>query len=51
MEVIYILTADRDVSESDPRSDPHSSSVHYCEDHFQSRLLYPQFKYMTFMYS
>ena len=24
-----------------------SSSVHYCEDHFHSRL-YPQFKYMTF---
>ena len=27
-----------------------SSSGHYCEDHFHSRL-YPQFKYMTFIYS
>ena len=26
------------------------SSAHYCEDHFHSRL-YPQFKYMTFIYS
>ena len=25
-------------------------SAHYCEDHFHSRL-YPQFKYMTFIYS
>ena len=27
-----------------------SSSAYYCEDHFHSRL-YPQFKYMTFIYS
>ena len=27
-----------------------SSSVHYCEDHFHSRL-YPHFKYMTSIYS
>ena len=27
-----------------------SRSGHYCEDHFHSRL-YPQFKYMTFIYS
>ena len=26
------------------------SSAHYCEDHFHS-CLYPQFKYMTFIYS
>ena len=26
------------------------SSANYCEDHFHSRL-YPQFKYMTFIYS
>ena len=26
------------------------SSAYYCEDHFHSRL-YPQFKYMTFIYS
>ena len=26
------------------------SSAHYCEDHFHSHL-YPQFKYMTFIYS
>ena len=26
------------------------SSAHYCEDHFHSRL-YPQFKYMTLIYS
>ena len=26
------------------------SSAHRCEDHFHSRL-YPQFKYMTFIYS
>ena len=27
-----------------------SSSAHHCEDHFPSRL-YPQFKYITFIYS
>ena len=41
---------DRDVSTAMFNVHYCLSGAHYCEDHFHSRL-YPQFKYMTFIYS